>query len=467
MQENKIEFSKGIVKQAGYPEVTCKIIKAGVNRKDNISDKPLYVAENINLKEGLYAVTPSISEALGRVERKSLGIMNEQGEPLIPMNNSSIILINDKYVACNKYDSERELKIDPTKFQENINVSQQIKTKIKSLVSNDLQFKCDNFNAKYDLYEISEDNKFNKVFENASYIAVHDDVVYAHTNDVMDDTMEFGDKKIEKDTTQYESLPISTARIIDDEPVVKMPVAAFATVQDKPLDSLEVTNDFTEVKPGAPSLIGEPETNTKEKEEPNTMEIQNENNITSSIVETEKPKEEINKTDETNTKEIEINTAKEIEAPKPEKQIEPSFTLEKSNEKTIFDNNDNKDQQQSSSDLADIAGLVSAVKNRINVSSQKIEEQEEALSSKNKEIEELKQKLESLEKDQIEKEMQIKSLNEQNKEQMDKIEMLTTQNNSLTSKTQKLERTVEEVYTAFSGLIDNQEETVNYFRKVA
>ena len=443
MQENKIEFSKGIVKQAGYPEVSCKIIKAEINRKDEMKDKPLYVVESIPLKAGLYVVTPSISEALSRVERKTIGIMNEQGELLVPMNNSSIISLNDKYVACNAYDSTRSLKVDPLNFQQNINTSQEIKEKMKASANTEITFKCDNFNAKYDLYEISADNKFNKIFEGASYVAISNDTVYAHTNEVMDEVFVYGKQEI-KDTApslpenKFEKSPIGGARIIDDENKFEMPVAAFATVQDKPLDTLETTPNFTEVKPGAPTLIEDEETKLETEPVPAKPEIPQTKNVGSFIAV------------EDNSLAIEKdNSFTAVEEKVPEVVKESTFTAVE--DKTVF--SPANESKEKVSDMADIAGLVSAVKGKIENSTQKIKEQEQAINRKDEEIKGLKEKLNKLE--------------EENNQQTKRVEVLIKENQNLSSRTEELEKTVEGVYSAFSGLIDTPDETTNYLRKVA
>jgi len=491
MQENKIEFSKGIVKQAGYPEVSCKIIKAEINRKDEMKDKPLYVVESIPLKAGLYVVTPSISEALSRVERKTIGIMNEQGELLVPMNNSSIISLNDKYVACNAYDSTRSLKVDPLNFQQNINTSQEIKEKMKASANTEITFKCDNFNAKYDLYEISADNKFNKIFEGASYVAISNDTVYAHTNEVMDEVFVYGKQEI-KDTApslpenKFEKSPIGGARIIDDENKFEMPVAAFATVQDKPLDTLETTPNFTEVKPGAPTLIEDEETKLETEPVPakpetpqtknvgsfiavedNSLAIEKDNSFTAveekvpEVVKEstftavkEKIPEVVNESTFTAVKEKVPEVAKEsvftaVADKTPEVAKESASTAVE--DKTVF--SPANESKEKVSDMADIAGLVSAVKGKIENSTQKIKEQEQAINRKDKEIENLKEEL--------------KKLEEENNQQTKRVEVLIKENQDLSSRTAKLEETVEGVYSAFSGLIDTPDETPNYLRKVA
>ena len=235
LDSKKIEIVKGTVKQEGYDTAFCTIISANVNRTDSLSDKQLYVAEDIELSDGMYAVTPNVTEALDRVPRKTIGVMNEYSEILIPLDNSDIVKINANYIAVKKTNSEEELeaaKSDPTKVQENALISQQIKNKVLEVNPN-ARFICDDYYGSYDVYEI-KDKYLVPTYNDASYIAVNDDDVYIQTNKIEDEI-----KVIEKEK---------------EEPNVSMPVGALADVSDMPLDNLGELPEMPEELPGAPAL---------------------------------------------------------------------------------------------------------------------------------------------------------------------------------------------------------------------
>ena len=389
MKESKIEYANGIIKQKGYPEEKCRFVKANINRKDEFADRPLYVLPNINIKEDIVAVTPSVLEALGREERKTIGIINDNGDVLVPMNNTSIIIVNNKYIACNQYNPNN--KMDPTKFQETITSSQEIKDKMRTLVP-DIEFKCDNYNSKYDLYEIEEDNTLEKVFEGASYIATSNETVYVHTNDPIEETVVFGEKKeeIKMDTNIYEQAPISSTKIITDEPQIQMPVSTFA-VNSHNFDNLDVTGTYPQIKPGAPDLIEKSEETAPYEEEPA----------------------------DTKTNDIKINDTKENNTVEPvvsvdyDKQVEPTFEKPTPTEmeiaaKTVVEpetkekiteaeNPFKVTPGEKSSQLADITGLVSAVKNKFTNNEKEIAKKEEEINSKEEEIAKLQARNKELE----------------------------------------------------------------------
>ena len=97
--DNKVSIVKGTVSQAGYEDEICTFIKPDINRKDSFSDKPLYILDDKNISDNMYAVTPNVTEALNRVTRKSIGVMNDNGELLVQLINSDVIKINDRYIA--------------------------------------------------------------------------------------------------------------------------------------------------------------------------------------------------------------------------------------------------------------------------------------------------------------------------------------------------------------------------------
>ena len=236
--DNKINIVQCRIKQDGYEEAIGTLIKADEKRKDSFSDKPLYILEDVNISNNIYAVTPSVTEALNRSPRKSIGIMNTNGDLLVSIVNSEIKKVNDKYISVKTSSNLEEMeamKSDPTKVQENAEISQQIKNKILAIDSN-VRFVCDDYYGTYDLYEINNNN-LNKVCDNVSYIAVNGDVVYAQTNKV-DEEVQVINKEIE-------------------DPNVTMPVGVLADVTNKPFDNLEVEDNMDEVKDGAPDLVNE------------------------------------------------------------------------------------------------------------------------------------------------------------------------------------------------------------------
>ena len=75
---------------------------------------------------------------------------------------SDIKVINEKFIACNTASSSQEVetkKDELTKVQENAQISQDIKASMKEEVGEELNFVCDDFYAKYDVYEVEDKNR--------------------------------------------------------------------------------------------------------------------------------------------------------------------------------------------------------------------------------------------------------------------------------------------------------------------
>ena len=109
--ENKnILFATGNVSQEGYPTAKCIFVKPGENRSDELKDKPLYLVSDMGMESPYFVVTPNVLEALGRVDKTSLGVISLDDRILVPMNNSSIVKITDEYYECNKASSVYEIE---------------------------------------------------------------------------------------------------------------------------------------------------------------------------------------------------------------------------------------------------------------------------------------------------------------------------------------------------------------------
>lgn len=450
---NKVSIVKGTVSQTGYEQAICTFIKADINRKDSFSDKPMYILEDRTISDNMYAVTPSVTEALNRSPRKSVGIMNDEGELIIPIINSDVIKIGDKYVAVKTSSSMEELenaKSEPTKVQENAELSQQIKNKIIETDSN-VRFVCDDYYGTYDLYEI-KDNYLNRICDNVSYIAINGETVYAQTNNVNDETVVIN-KKIE-------------------EPVTTMPIELHTNVTDTELDNLEVPVNMEEVKDGAPELVSE-----EVKDTFNIGEIE----------------EDLSKSDiepETNNYELPIEESHDFE-PEIEKGQLPAYKDNKEiGEKTVFQTEDKKEENKEYSQIENekssenIYKLVRSVKIKLEQSqddTKKIEElkrenseykdennelknenlevKQENLELKNENLE-LKNENVDLKHENEELKQESDEKNKENIELRDENSQLRDENIELRRAQKEAEKKLEMVYKELVGFIN--EDNSNY-----
>ena len=508
LEDKKIKIGKGKVtlSGSGQPETFVDLIKANINRKDPMSDKLLYIVENIKLSDGLYAVTPKVSVAVGWVEASDIGIMREDGELLAPMIYSDIKVINEKFIACNTASSSQEVetkKDELTKVQENAQISQDIKASMKEEVGEELNFVCDDFYANYDVYEVEDKKDFKRVFADASFIALNKDTLYVHTNNKEDETISFGKEKVQ---TNVEKKTLRTPIIINDEQVhlpqddipgkkLEMPVEPFATLDGKVLDSLGDTSKLEPIKPGAPALINEEETEEEIKTDENTIKTISPSSV--EINNTEKEVEE-NKTEEPKSETIkpveqeEIKTVPEIVSSiktdipvsKPKQEEIKTVPEIVSSIKTDIPVSKPKQEEirRPSGNMPDIAAIISAVQGKINHQEDAIEEKDKELEKQQNEIDKQELELKKRQDELLDKEREIDSLRnrieqltkvkdtqastieiltDKNKLQAEKMGILQTENVNLRSENDSLHNTIDQVTTAFSGFLNEEEEISN------
>lgn len=257
--ENKnILFATGNVSQEGYPTAKCIFVKPGENRSDELKDKPLYLVSDTGMESPYFVVTPNVLEALGRVDKTSLGVISLDDRILVPMNNSSIVKLTNEYYACNKASSVyeiEEIKSDPIKAQENASVANEIKNSITNVSGTDIDFVCNDFYSKNDIYKI-DNNTFSLLCSDVSFVGVTTDgAIYAHTNNVNDEVITVKESLNKSVEVPNESDTVENDTI-ESKPV-EMPSLRFTNIEEKPLDTLTTENSIDEVKDGAPKLINE------------------------------------------------------------------------------------------------------------------------------------------------------------------------------------------------------------------
>lgn len=442
--DNKISIAKGKVSQAGYDDAICTFIKADLNRKDSFSDKPLYILDDIVISDNMYAVTPSVTEALNRSTRKSIGVMNDEGELIVPIINSDIVKVNEKYVAVKTSSSIQEMetmKSDPNKVQQNAQISTQIKNIILD-ADPSARFICDDYYGTYDLYEINNNN-LNRVCEGVSYIAISGNNIYAQTNNINDEVQMFG-KTVE-------------------DPNVTMPVGILADVTEKTFDKLDVQED-AEIKDGAPELVNE---------------VVSENEQIPQI------KGENFKIDEVQSDLTEIKNEIELNNSSEQNEIEKPFNIEEKENVEVEDKKDeikfaddeNKDEfrlrreriVKEDKPVGNLNTVVNAVKEKMNrlqdeltEKDQSLEDKEQEIDKKDKQLEELNKQLKEARKQLEENNEKMKAMEKEVEEKESKIITMESKIEEKDSKIAQYQKTMGEIYSEFSEMLDNSDEKKYY-----
>lgn len=436
VKNKNIVLARGKVSQDGYPDSECIFVKPLENRYDDIKDKPLYIVNDSGVSAPFYVVTPNVLEALNRVERKTLGVITINGGLVIPMIHSSVTKVSEEYYACNKSNSSEELeemKDDPIKAQENAGVLNEIKSKMRTKLGSEIDFVCNS--GKNSIYKISQQNDqsvCDKVYDNVSIVAVLNDAIYAHTNNVLDDVITVKESLTKTDSNSVavsqddvdiksEVAADTNVNIGDDVKIVEpthinMPVERFASIQPKPLDSLDGLDGSLEaVKDDAPKLIED------------------------------------------------------------EDDIERKVETDYSNKTTIFSDRkaDVKDEEytprisRSDDTLTVVPQIVGAIKDRLNESENTIERLQEDISGKDIDIRKLKEKLDLQSQKIGAQDEKIRTMQRDSVAIKDENARLRESNENLKDENERLKDTLNQVVDEFKGFISIADSDKVGYHKVA
>ena len=430
-----IKFTEGLVRQAGYEDDKCKFTRLE-------DGKTLYLIEDVEIGNNMYVVTPNVSEAIKRAERNTIGIINDNGNIEVPMVNCDVISINDTYVAVG---TKKEKESNPEDIQK-------IKEKIERNLSSGIDFIIIDDKIEYDVYKV-EDGKLNLVFENASIVLENDGSLFVHTDNKDDELVTIFEKENKETNTIDEQRP-------------QMPVENFAKVNEKMVDSLQIS-DMEEQKEGAPEL----------KEEAVDNEIETVNEI--------KPVEE-NKSEHFSFSDI--NTINpEISQIEIEKESEVE-EKEESNPELEMTNYDNRLEMSDYDDRLEIENQMADITSLINAGRDKVKELSYERESYKKEIEDLKAKISTLEKENneindtvLKQKGLIDELNGVKAKLVDKNQRLINENKKLSSENHELlseneslkknvsslEESMKDVYGAIYDAFSDIREPEKEYRKVA
>ena len=430
--DKKLELTKGKVSQSGYDDAFCTFIKPGEGRNDSLSNKALYIAEDKKITDDMYVVTPSVTESLNRVPRKTLGIMNSNGELLVPCTNVDVVTINNKYLAV----KTREVNPEINSFANEGARDRILDTNIN------VRFICEGPEEIYDLYKV-QDKTLLKVDEQISYIAVDGDTVYTKNNNINEEVQVFGNKL--------------------EEPDVKMPIGALADVTDKPLDRLDVEN-VEEVKDGAPDLVNEEEV---EQEMPKSdhfdiSEIQNDLNeinndfeksfdFDTPVVNTELEVEQEEKTEIEEKPKIEFEEKEEVKEP------EEKFSFER--EKVV---KEDKPVGNLNTVVSAVKEKMSRLQDELTEKEENLEDKEKEISKKDRELDELNRKLEEMTNQLEENNERMKSMEKEKEENESKIITMENKLEEKDSKIAQYQKTMGDIYSEFSEMLDNSDDKKYY-----
>ena len=153
-----MEILKGQVRDPGYPDCECTYAKM-----DN--GQLYYFIKDVELSNQNIIVTTILKEAIGHTPYTSLGLINSNGDVLIPFENKAITKLDDNLLLVEKNVATTQsvidainAKSDPFSATNLVNTANAIKEQMKSVMGYSAEFVFDNQFSEAALYNIQGQN---------------------------------------------------------------------------------------------------------------------------------------------------------------------------------------------------------------------------------------------------------------------------------------------------------------------
>ena len=153
-----MEILKGQVRDPGYPDCECTYAKM-----DN--GQLYYFIKDGELSNQNIIVTTILKEAIGHTPYTSLGLINSNGDVLIPFENKAITKLDDNLLLVEKNAATTQSVIDainarsdPFSATNLVNTANAIKEQMKSVMGYSAEFVFDNQFSEAALYNIQGQN---------------------------------------------------------------------------------------------------------------------------------------------------------------------------------------------------------------------------------------------------------------------------------------------------------------------
>ena len=153
-----MEILKGQVRDPGYPDCECTYAKM-----DN--GQLYYFIKDGELSNQNIIVTTILKEAIGHTPYTSLGLINSNGDVLIPFENKAITKLDDNLLLVEKNTATTQSVVDainarsdPFSATNLVNTANAIKEQMKSVMGYSAEFVFDNQFSEAALYNIQGQN---------------------------------------------------------------------------------------------------------------------------------------------------------------------------------------------------------------------------------------------------------------------------------------------------------------------
>mgnify|MGYP004629347747 CR=1 FL=1 len=174
-----MEILKGKVQDPGFPDTEVTYLKTD-------DGKTYFFIENGTLKNGNIISTPILKEGIGHAPYTSLGLIDKEGNVLIPFENKNIKVLSDDLLLVEKAKPTTQSVVDaaskqtdPLSAAELIQTSDTIKSQMKSVMGSNSSYVFDNQFSEAALFTASGVNLANNYF---SFIGLSNGAYYMSQN---------------------------------------------------------------------------------------------------------------------------------------------------------------------------------------------------------------------------------------------------------------------------------------------
>lgn len=174
-----MEILKGKVQDPGFPDTEVTYLKTD-------DGKTYFFIENGTLKNGNIISTPILKEGIGHAPYTSLGLIDKDGNVLIPFENKNIKVLSDDLLLVEKAKPTTQSVVDaaskqtdPLSAAELIQTSDTIKSQMKSVMGSNSSYVFDNQFSEAALFTAGGVNLANNYF---SFIGLSNGAYYMSQN---------------------------------------------------------------------------------------------------------------------------------------------------------------------------------------------------------------------------------------------------------------------------------------------
>ena len=193
-EERQVTFDRGKVSAYnGQDNLFCDFATVVQGGKQEV----YYLLNDKKLDNGCFIASTVLKEAIdSSIPRAHLGLINKNGDVIIPFENKTIKIIDDKYLLVVRTEAHTQTVLDaiasrsdPTAAERMVNSNASIKEKLNKVMKNTGKFILNDLLSEGTVYTLDGKNLLDNQYY--SFIGMTDDSFYCSTNVPTDSVFEY------------------------------------------------------------------------------------------------------------------------------------------------------------------------------------------------------------------------------------------------------------------------------------